>query len=251
VGAEASRQGRQDAAHAAVPVLPLSPREALPSLHLLPDEVQFVEVIIEDFQPLKNLREADLFTGCLSREGVGQGRVELTAMQGADYPPFPMWPWPGNPTSASGVALRPPRCVACSCCPTIAFLSVHGPRACCRRGRREAGGARRRARPACAGAGRVRGAARLRPAAWRRRMQRAPWPRLLRSALPSTCLVWTGGDALQPPPRPSLRGRGASRAAGWAGAGPAGGRSPVAAASESRAPVTPQSPQSGGVRGAV
>ena len=32
MGAEASRQGRQDAAHAAVPVLPLSPREALPSL---------------------------------------------------------------------------------------------------------------------------------------------------------------------------------------------------------------------------
>jgi len=51
VGAEASRQGRQDAAHAAVPVLPLSPREALPSLHLLPDEVQFVEVITKIFSP--------------------------------------------------------------------------------------------------------------------------------------------------------------------------------------------------------
>ena len=35
MGAETSRQERQDAAHAAVSVLPLSPREALPSSDLL------------------------------------------------------------------------------------------------------------------------------------------------------------------------------------------------------------------------
>ena len=53
-----------------------------------------------------------------------------STMQGADYPPFPMWPWTGNPTSAPG-SRRPPPFLP------LVYRGAGPPHGCARRARSE------------------------------------------------------------------------------------------------------------------